>query len=171
MVDSFRPDAEAGGVAIDNSASAGGRPVAGDAGRLEQVLANLVSNAVKFTPAGGDVHVSTQRTRGAWLVEVRDRGIGIPEEEMQHLFQRFYRATNARLDEVPGTGLGLAISKAIVDLHGGTLAIESVEGEGTVVRVTLPDDAVPQRPVAGLPVVDPDEPDGPDAGRVRREAP
>jgi len=145
VVDEFRCDAEAGGVALRYTGADAVRPVAGDPGRLAQVVTNLVSNAVKFTPAGGTVDVRVLRVRGEWGVEVQDTGMGIPEEEMQHLFQRFYRASNARLDEVPGTGLGLAISKAILDLHGGALAIDSVEGAGTVVRVTLPDDAARNR--------------------------
>lgn len=133
------PDALAGGVELALELSPDTTPLFADAGRIDQVLTNLLSNAVKFTPAGGTVRLSTRRDRRRWRVEVSDTGIGIPATELDHLFERFFRGTNVRLEELPGTGLGLAICKAIVDLHGGTLTIESQENVGTTVSVVLPD--------------------------------
>ncbi|HEX9065169.1 MAG TPA: ATP-binding protein, partial [Streptosporangiaceae bacterium] len=114
-------------------------PVVADEGRIEQVLANLLANALKFTPEGGTVTVGTRRTPGAWSVSVRDTGIGIPKQELDQLFERFFRGSNARTDQHPGSGLGLAICHAIVGLHGGTLDVQSEEGRGTCVTVRLPD--------------------------------
>lgn len=133
------PEALAGEVSLVLALDPDGAPVTADAGRLDQVLGNLVSNAVKFTPPGGEVRLSTHRGPAGWTLEVADTGIGIPAGELDHLFERFFRGTNVRLEELPGTGLGLAICKAIVDLHRGTLEIASEEGIGTTVRVHLPD--------------------------------
>ena len=138
-VTAIGPDSAAAGVGLEVDLAADEAPVVADAGRLEQVLANLLSNAVKFTPAGGRVLLSTRRSRGAWSIVVEDDGIGIPAVELDRLFERFFRGTNVRLEELPGTGLGLPICKAIVDLHGGTLDIASEENVGTTVTVGLPD--------------------------------
>jgi signal transduction histidine kinase len=113
-------------------------PLEADAGRLGQVLDNLVSNALKFTPSGGSVMVSAANGNGKVCLEVTDTGIGVPHEEMGQLFSRFYRASTATRRAIPGTGLGLVIARAIVDAHGGTISLESQEGEGTRVTVTLP---------------------------------
>jgi signal transduction histidine kinase len=113
-------------------------PLEADAGRLGQVLDNLVSNALKFTPAGGSVMVSASNGDGPLRLEVTDTGIGVPHEEMGQLFSRFYRASTATRRAIPGTGLGLVIARAIVEAHGGTISLESQEGEGTRVTVTLP---------------------------------
>jgi signal transduction histidine kinase len=115
-------------------------PLEADAGRLGQVLDNLVSNALKFTPSGGSVMVSTSNGDGKVRLEVTDTGIGIPHEEMGQLFSRFYRASSATRRAIPGTGLGLVIARAIVDAHGGAISLQSQEGEGTCVTVTLPPD-------------------------------
>ena len=107
--------------------------------RFEQVLANLLSNAVKFTPAGGAVSVTTRREPGEWVVEVADTGIGIPEDEVDRLFERFFRASNVRADQQPGTGLGLVIARSIVELHGGSLLVANRPDGGARVTVRLPD--------------------------------
>jgi signal transduction histidine kinase len=112
--------------------------VVGDRARLSQVLDNLVSNALKFTPAGGRVSVSLARVDDALRVEVGDTGIGIAADEQSHLFERFFRSSTATENAIPGTGLGLTITKTIVDRHGGTIAVDSAENEGTTVRVELP---------------------------------
>src|SRR4029077_18524954 len=106
--------------------------------RLRQVLDNLVSNALKFTPSGGSVTLSASNGDVSVRVEVTDTGIGVPQEELGQLFSRFYRASSATRRAIPGTGLGLVIARAIVDAHGGTISLESQEGEGTRVTVTLP---------------------------------
>jgi signal transduction histidine kinase len=113
-------------------------PLEADAGRLRQVLDNLVSNAVKFTPSGGSVILSAHNGNGPITVEVTDTGIGIPQDEVGQVFSRFYRASSATHRAIPGTGLGLVIARAIVEGHGGTISLESTEGKGTRVTVTLP---------------------------------
>ena len=110
--------------------------VRGDAQRLAQMIDNLVSNAVKFTPAQGSVDVSAVRTNGQVEIRVADTGIGIPPIDLTRLFARFGRASNAT--HVPGTGLGLSISRAIAEAHGGSIDVRSVEGEGTTFTVRLP---------------------------------
>lgn len=109
-----------------------------DADRLGQVLDNLVSNALKFTLPGGSVVVSVSHMDGRGVVEVNDTGIGVPQDEVGQLFSRFYRASSAIRRAIPGTGLGLVIARAIVDAHRGSIALESREGEGTRVIVSLP---------------------------------
>ena len=110
----------------------------GDRSRLAQVLDNLISNALKFTPASGRVSVRVSRTGRDAVVEVADTGVGIPAEEQDRLFERFFRSSNATEQAIPGTGLGLTIAKTIVERHEGSIEIESAEGKGTTVRVRLP---------------------------------
>jgi signal transduction histidine kinase len=111
---------------------------AGDRGRLTQVLDNVISNALKFTPEGGRVRVTLATRDGCALLEVEDDGIGIPEREQGQLFERFFRSSRATENAIPGTGLGLAITKAIVERHGGRISVESKQPKGTTVRVELP---------------------------------
>lgn len=112
--------------------------VEGDEVRLEQVLQNLIQNAVKYSPEGGPVRVRLERA-GAWArVLVRDEGIGVPAEALPHLFTRFYRADNAARYAISGTGIGLHVVKEIVCLHGGTVAAASVEGRGSTFTISLP---------------------------------
>jgi signal transduction histidine kinase len=113
-------------------------PLEADAARLAQVLDNLVSNAVKYTPPRGRVVVSATESGGSVRLEVADNGIGVPHEELGQLFSRFYRASTATRLAIPGTGLGLVIVRAIVERHGGTVSLDSVENEGTRVTVSLP---------------------------------
>jgi signal transduction histidine kinase len=110
----------------------------GDRGRLAQVLDNLVSNALKFTPEGGTVKVRTEAEDGQVVLEVEDTGIGIPQADQPRLFERFFRSAVAEDQAIPGTGLGLAIVKAIVEAHSGRISISSREDVGTTFRVELP---------------------------------
>ncbi len=121
-----------------HASAAGETWVSGDPVRLQQVIVNLLDNAIKYTPTGGQVwlEVSAQRNRG--VIEVRDNGIGIPPECLPFVFDRFYRADKARTRESGGTGLGLSIVKAICTAHDGAVTIQSREGAGTEVRVELP---------------------------------
>jgi len=112
--------------------------VTGDRVRLQQIIVNLLDNAFKYTPAGGDIWLTASAQRGRGVIEVRDNGIGIPAECLPFVFERFYRADRARSRESGGTGLGLSIVKAICAAHDGTVSIQSREGTGTVVRVELP---------------------------------
>jgi signal transduction histidine kinase len=105
---------------------------------LERVFMNLVSNAVKYTPAGGSVTVRAWSENDQIKVQVSDTGIGIPEEALPRIFNEFYRAKNAKAIEMEGTGLGLAIAKDVVEQHGGQISVKSVVGEGSTFYVTLP---------------------------------
>jgi signal transduction histidine kinase len=113
-------------------------PMRADGVQLDRVLANLLGNAVKFTPADGTVTISAERRGGHAVLVVADTGMGIPADEQQALFVRFFRATNAIRQAIPGTGLGLAIVRKIVDNHGGTIKVDSTENAGTTVTVRLP---------------------------------
>jgi len=109
-----------------------------DAFRIEQVLSNLVENALKYTDAGGSVHLRVAPCAAGVELRVTDTGAGIPPQDLPHIFERFYRADKARTREQGGTGLGLSIVKHITQLHGGTIRAESTYGQGTTVIVTLP---------------------------------
>jgi signal transduction histidine kinase len=119
-------------------------PTRGDGAQLDRMLNNLLSNAVKFTPAEGTVTIRADQQGGKVALAVADTGMGIPSDEQQALFARFFRATNAIRQAIPGTGLGLAIVHTIIENHDGTIDVESTEGVGTTVTVRLPaDDEVP----------------------------
>ena len=109
-----------------------------DRSRLSQVLGNLVSNGLKFTPEGGSVTIHTANDDGGVVVDVRDTGIGIAANELPHVFGRFFRTTAAEESAIPGTGLGLAISRAIVEAHEGQLDIAETSSAGTTFRMRLP---------------------------------
>jgi PAS domain S-box-containing protein len=113
-------------------------PVAADPVRIGQVIDNLISNALKFTPADGRVEVRASVRGDRACVEVVDTGPGISTEEQERLFERFYRTGKAQTDAVPGVGLGLSIAKAIVEAHGGAIECTSVEGEGSTFSIELP---------------------------------
>jgi signal transduction histidine kinase len=113
-------------------------PVSGDKERLSQLVGNLISNALKFTPAGGSVVARTFVDEGQAVVEIADTGIGIPLGEQSRLFQRFFRSSTATEQAIPGTGLGLVISRAIAEAHGGTIGVTSLPDEGTTFRVEIP---------------------------------
>lgn len=112
--------------------------VSGDRQRLSQLISNLVANAIKFTPDDGAVNVEVERENGSCRIKVSDTGIGIPEAERDHLFERFYRASSATERGITGTGLGLAISKAIAESHQGTIELADENGAGAVFVVELP---------------------------------
>jgi two-component system, OmpR family, phosphate regulon sensor histidine kinase PhoR len=115
-----------------------GPSTSADPRRLLQILDNLIGNAVKFSNSGGLVLVVTRCTRSAWRIDVSDTGIGIPPDEAAKLFGAFVRGSNARIAGLPGTGLGLSIVKALVEMHGGDVRVESVLNEGTKFSVFLP---------------------------------
>jgi signal transduction histidine kinase len=163
-VASLAPQAEGKSIRLDVAMAQDLPPVLADRDRLVQILVNLIDNAVKYTPEGGQVAVRAKRlagTRGqsplasasepegpsgpqpptpgpTVEVVVADTGIGIPEKDLPRITERFYRVDKARSRELGGTGLGLAIVKHLVQAHDGDLRIESTLGQGTTVRVTLP---------------------------------
>ena len=112
--------------------------VKADRNRLAQVLINLLDNAIKYSEKGGTVTVDAARERDLVRVSVRDCGIGVPPKDLPRLFERFYRVDEARSRDNGGTGLGLSIVKHIVQSHGGTVSVESTQGQGSVFSFTLP---------------------------------
>lgn len=112
--------------------------VAGDPDRLRQVLLNVLDNARKYTPAGGDIRVDVQRRDGSAIVTIADTGIGIPAADVPHIWDRFYRVDQARTRASGGSGLGLAIVKGIIEAHGGSVALSSQPGLGTSVTLRFP---------------------------------
>jgi signal transduction histidine kinase len=109
-----------------------------DQQRIEQVITNLVSNSIKFTPKGGDIEISARLDAGSLRVSVADSGIGIAKEDVPKVFERFVQVDSSLARKYEGTGLGLPISKQLIELHGGTLTLESELYEGTVATITLP---------------------------------
>jgi two-component system, OmpR family, phosphate regulon sensor histidine kinase PhoR len=121
--------------------------VDGDAERLAQVVDNIFNNAIKFTPRGGHVGASIKKQGDEAVIQISDTGRGIPTEELEHVFVKFFRSPGVQTDAIPGTGIGLAISKAIVEAHGGTIDLNSMVGVGTTFEIRLP--------LAGQRVADP----------------
>jgi len=136
-VDKLRPIAAHSQLTLVQSAPPG-IVVFADADRLEQVLTNLVDNALKYTPPGGRVEVQVAAVNGEVEVVVNDTGKGIRPEDLPHVFERFYRSDRSRTRGSGGTGLGLAIAKHIVEAHGGRISVSSRPNEGTTFTVTIP---------------------------------
>jgi heavy metal sensor kinase len=142
VVETMRPLADAKGLRLHPPVppAAG---VRGDAGRLRQVFYNLLDNAIKYTQPGGEIEVRVEGRAGEAVVTVRDSGVGIPEEHLPRVFDRFYRVDRARTRAEGGTGLGLSIARSIVAAHGGSIELRSAPGKGTACIVTLPREAGP----------------------------
>ena len=120
--------------------------IGGDPARLRQVFENLIGNAIKYSPGGEAVEVFLRAKGRGVEVSVKDRGIGIPDADKSKLFGRFARAQNARALGISGTGFGLYLAKTIVEMHGGTMAVDSIEGEGSNFRTFLPASVAAPRP-------------------------
>jgi len=138
VVDMFRPRADTQQVSLTFDLEERLPLVRGSAGDLERVVQNLVSNAVKFTPAGGKVAVSVASRRDRVVLECIDDGLGISPEDQESLFTEFFRGTNPETLQVPGTGLGLSIAQRVVTRHGGRIDVESELGRGTSITLLLP---------------------------------
>lgn len=134
----IQPAAEAKDIALDILIDPA-LTVPGDRDRLQQVIWNILSNAIKFTPSGGRVTVRGERRASAIVVSIRDTGIGISPDHLPFVFHRFWQANTGAKREFGGLGLGLALARHIVELHGGGITAESGgEGQGTLLTVTLP---------------------------------
>ena len=133
------PQLEGKGILVEVSAPDRPQWVLADADRIEQVLVNLLDNAIKYSPQGGQITVAIDDEDSETVsVAVRDEGVGIPAGDLPRVFERFYRVDRARSRDGGGSGLGLSIAKAIVEAHGGDITMRSEEGQGTTVRFTLP---------------------------------
>lgn len=138
VVDLLRVKAEDQKVTLQLSKSPDLPPVLADRRSMEEVFTNLVTNAINYSPDGGEIKVSAVSHGGYLEVQVSDRGIGIEPEEISKIFDKFYRVKHPRTRQIIGTGLGLALVKGIVDAHRGTVEVESRLGEGSTFRVFLP---------------------------------
>jgi CheY-like chemotaxis protein len=142
-VETVRPSAEAKGLRLETFLDPSAGPISGDPGRLQQVVWNLVSNAIKFTPRDGKVQVVLERVNSHVEITVTDTGIGLKPELIPHLFERFRQGDPSTTRHYGGLGIGLSIVESLVELHGGTVTIGSPgEGLGTTVSVRLPVSAV-----------------------------
>jgi heavy metal sensor kinase len=126
------------GIQVSSEFAAGPIRVSADPAAIERLFLIVIENAVKYTPHGGKIDVKLSNGVGNARIEIRDSGIGISDKDLPHIFERFYRADQARSRELGGSGLGLAISRWIVDLHGGSIEAQSTLGSGSVFRITLP---------------------------------
>ena len=147
VVGRVRPQFEAKGVRLTSGVAPDVALVLGDADRLFQVLLNLLSNALQYTPVGGRVQVMAFNERDRVCVSVQDTGIGIAPEHREQIFGRFYRVDKSRSRLGGGTGIGLTIAKHLVDVHGGSIAVASTPGLGSTFTIALPT-YVPTEPVA-----------------------
>ena len=135
IVERFQLAASSDGIELSSNPQKDLPHVMGEQRRLEQVLTNLVENALRFTPNGGKITLRAHRERDWVTLTVEDTGVGIPREHLPHVFERFYKVDRSRREQ--GTGLGLAISKHLVQVQGGDISASSVEGEGSEFRVKL----------------------------------
>ena len=132
-----KPIAAKGRISLTLDVPASPVQVIGDKSGLQQVFINLINNAVKFSRSGGTVQVNVSEEKERVLIDVIDSGVGIPEQAINHLFERFYRAKNVTIAEIPGSGIGLYIVKSIIEALGGTIEVNSVLNQGTTFKVRL----------------------------------
>lgn len=112
--------------------------ISADTGRISQVVINLLNNAIKYTPEGGEIHIELTETKENVVLRIQDNGVGISPEELPYIFERFYRADKSRNRMTGGSGIGLTIVKSIILAHDGTVEVQSEQGKGSVFTVTLP---------------------------------
>lgn len=143
-VEEMRPEADRKHIALVLSATA--VPCVADPSRITQLMASLISNAVKFTPPGGSIHVSASTDGPTAVLTVTDTGVGIPAADLPLVFERFFRSRAASHQAIPGTGLGLAVTQAIADAHDATITVDSSEGHGSTFTVRIPTSRPTPRP-------------------------
>jgi PAS domain S-box-containing protein len=149
VVDDVRPAADGKSINLEAVFNSDVRPILGDPDRLQQIVWNLLTNAIKFTPKGGDVHVRLERNDSHALITVTDTGEGIATELLPHVFERFRQADSSNTRSNGGLGLGLSIVRQLVELHRGTVTAESCgDNTGTTFRVMLPEPSLPEDPNA-----------------------
>lgn len=138
LLGAMEPLAEEKGIGLAGEIAPNLPAISADPGRMRQVLTNLLLNALQYTDPGGRVTVRVQADHGGIQVQVCDTGRGIPDSDLPHIFDRFYRVEKSRSRESGGSGLGLAIVRSLVELHGGGVMVQSSEGEGSCFTVVLP---------------------------------
>jgi len=136
VIAQLSPQAKRQKITITRKSAADLPSVPADRDRVRQVIANLVHNAIKFTPTGGRITITSRALEDSSVVDISDTGIGIPKEDLPRVFERFYKGDKARAGE--GTGMGLAIAKHVVEAHGGNIWVESEEGKGSTFSFSLP---------------------------------
>jgi signal transduction histidine kinase len=138
VLDSYRPQAVNKQIDLEVELSEEMQPLEVDTTLIRQAIANLVDNALKYTPAKGEVNITAFQRNERQIVQVRDSGVGIAPTDQARLFEKFYRARGRATLNVKGSGLGLAIVKSIMQLHGGKVAVDSKLGEGSVFTLEFP---------------------------------
>ena len=138
VVNLFRKSAHKRGITIAERFAAEHLPLWADQDRLRQVIGNLLSNAIKFSPQGGTVSITTRKEDQQVSFSIVDEGIGIPQSELPHIFEKFYTVERGRARRFPGTGVGLYLVKEIVELHGGKIEVQSSRGKGSSFTVPFP---------------------------------
>jgi two-component system sensor histidine kinase BaeS len=137
VISAHRPAAESAEVTL-TADTPGDAPASVDSARIRQALGNLVSNAIRYTPAGGTVRVGVEPVDNGYNLTVTDNGAGIADEHLPYLFDRFYRADQSRSRTTGGSGLGLAITKHLAEAHGGRIAVTSRLGSGSTFTIWIP---------------------------------
>lgn len=138
LLDEFQPQADSKGQVLQLVTASQQVKLRGDPLQLRQALSNLIGNAIKYTPAQGNITVSLEQTADNAVINIQDTGYGIPSADLPFVFDRFYRVREGRTEGIEGNGLGLAIVKSIAERHGGQVSVESVAGQGSCFCLTLP---------------------------------
>jgi signal transduction histidine kinase len=138
ILDRFRPQADDRQIEMQFSPQGECQPLDLDPGRMEQILGNLISNAMRYTPVGGWIKIILECSPEQVSLSIQDSGPGIPDESLPHIFERFYRADQGRSRIKGGTGLGLAIARQLTEAHGGNLTAANHPDGGAIIRLTLP---------------------------------
>ncbi|MBN2471230.1 MAG: hypothetical protein JXN59_10935, partial [Anaerolineae bacterium] len=137
-VSALEGQASTRGIHITLNLDGGLQPVYVDERRIRRVIGNILSNSLKYNNPGGEVHVTLKQLANIIRVEIADTGLGIPEEDVPYVFDRFYRVPRDEASGIEGSGLGLSIAKAIIEVHGGKIGVESSLDQGSVFWFILP---------------------------------